>query len=230
MLNMFEIKDLNNSIILSDFDGTITTFDTNDRLFDIIGNEETEKIEKQFLNGEISMETAANSQFKKIKLDEETYIDYILNNIEIQPGFMKFYENIKKHHIDFVIVSGGFSNGIEPFLKKHEISDIDIYANELIFKEDKVKVKFYDDSCGIEDFNCSCDFKPCGNCKVKFYDRYKKDYEKVIFIGDGLTDVGISEKADIIFAKDSLADYCNEEDIEFNEWEDFYDINKFFFH
>lgn len=226
---MFKIEDLNNSIILSDFDGTITTFDTNYRLFNIIGNEKTKEISKELLKGNLSMKTAARSQFENLELGKKAYIDYILNEIEIQPGFIKFYENTEKYNVDFAIVSGGFLNGIEVFLEKYGITDIKIYANELVFKGNKVGVKFYDDIHGYEEKDCSCAFKPSGNCKVKFYNEYKKDYDKIIFIGDGSTDLGIAEKADILFAKDSLADYCNKKNIEFIKWKDFHDINKMIF-
>ena len=48
--------------------------------------------------------------------------------------------------------------------------------------------------------------------------------EKIIVIGDSLTDLNASKFADIVFARDALCNYLKEENIQFIEWEDFNDI------
>lgn len=49
---MLEIKDLNDVAILVDFDGTITTEDTNDILVSKYGNEKVKEVDEKYNNGD----------------------------------------------------------------------------------------------------------------------------------------------------------------------------------
>ncbi len=217
-------KDLRDIAILVDFDGTITEVDTNIKLINTFAKEEHEKVRKLHSEGKMDLLSSIRLQYEYIKLTEDEYVDFILNEIDITKGFVGFYNNIEKHNIPFAIISGGFENGIKPFLKKYEINNVDIFANKFIFNGRDIEVEFYD-----EEYKCEYNIEPCGNCKIKHYDDYKKDNEQVIFIGDGWTDRCVAHKSDIIFAKDELLDYCKENNIECIPWEDFNDINEILF-
>ena len=212
---------LDNTAILIDFDGTITKRDTNDLL-----------VEKQFntqIRNVIRNKRESNfidffgSLFNEIKITEEKYLEFILNEIELTKGFLEFYKKAKSYNIPIAVISGGFENGIKPFLNKHRIDEVDILANRLIFNGDNVKIDFYHNTA-----DC-CDIGYCGNCKVLHYERYKKDNDKVIFIGDGITDRAVANKADIVFAKDGLLKYCKDNNIDCIPWENFDDISKLIF-
>lgn len=215
---------MDNIAILIDFDGTITTSDTNDELISRYGNENALELEMMHARGELNYPELMNMLFKDLNIEEERYKNFILTEIQIEKGFVEFYDNIKLNHIPTAIVSGGFYNDIIPFLKKFDIDDIHIYANTLIFHKDNIKIEFYDD---IKRF--CCHNGPCGNCKIQHYHRYKEQYGKVVFIGDGTTDQYVAEIADIVFAKGHLLKYCIENNIEHIPWNNFNDINEFIF-
>ena len=220
---MIETNDLNQVAILVDFDGTITTEDTNDKLIDLHMNDTIKNLWNDYRNKKISLLNLMELEFKEVKITEEEYIDFILKEFHMTEGFLEFYKNIVKNDIPFAVVSGGFDNGIKPFLAKHGVHNVDIYANSFVFNDD-ITVKFYDDE------NPDCHGGgPWGNCKVKHYRNYKKKKEIVIFIGDGTTDKCISEVADIVFAKDDLLDYCRKKGLDCIPWENFNDINKLIF-
>lgn len=216
--------DFNEIAILVDFDGTITTKDTNNLLVEVYGNETTDRLKKEFREGKLNFPEYFQGEMSQLRLTEDEYINFLLEKVEISPGFLEFYEKIKEKGIRIGIISGGFKNGIIPFLKKHGIEDIEIFSNKLIFDRDMPHIEFLDG----QDFKC-CDKGPCGNCKIKHYNRYKKDSEKVIFIGDGTTDMPVAEVADVVFAKDSLAKYLDQKGIDYIFYEDFRDINKVIF-
>ena len=91
------LKDNKNTIVLCDFDGTITTEDTNIKLFDKIGNKDLiQEYREKYYNGEIDLRTLADIQFGSIKLSKEEYLEYILNEIKLQKGFKNFYTGLKK--------------------------------------------------------------------------------------------------------------------------------------
>lgn len=223
---METIKDLSNAIVLSDFDGTITTFDTNIRLFDKYGEEEyISKLRNQYYSGEIDLKTLSRLEFKSINMTEEAYLDYIFTDVKLQKGFKRFYANLQNNNIPFAIVSGGFINGIKPFMEKHGFKDIPIYANRLIFNDGDIEVEFYDEKY----LSHVIDKEDYIDCKVEILNKYRGKYNKIIFLGDGSTDKNVAKEADILFAKDYLEKYCIENGIDYISWKDFNDISRYLF-
>ncbi len=221
---MIKNIDFENIAILLDFDGTITTEDTNDKMVEKYGNENTIKIRKKFREGKSTFPEYFQEEISELRLTEDQYIDFLLKEIEISPGFLDFYKQAKEKSIRLGVISGGFRNGIIPFLRKYGIEDVEIFANELIFDDNRPHIEFLDS----EYLKC-CDKGPCGNCKIGHFNRYKRDGKKVMFVGDGTTDMPVAEVADLVFAKDSLAKYLDKRDIDYINYEDFRDINKFIF-
>ncbi|HLR20397.1 MAG TPA: MtnX-like HAD-IB family phosphatase [Tissierellaceae bacterium] len=222
---MSKIKELSNVIILSDFDGTVTTFDTNIRLYEIYGNKEMiAKNREKYHRGEIDLRALYNENFSGLGITKEEYLDYMLREIKLQKGFKTFYNNLKKNNIPFQIVSGGFMTGIEPFLAKHNLEEITVHANRLIFNNRNIKVEHYED----KHFPHLINKDDYVDFKLQVLRNYKKVYDKVIFLGDGTTDINVANSSDYLFAKDYLKEYCIENDIDYIDWEDFYDVNKWF--
>ena len=134
------------TIVLCDYDGTITTFDTNMRLFDKYGDKKLMgEIKNRYYSDKVNIKTLANLQFSSLKMTEDEYLDYIHGDVKLQDGFNTFYNSLKEANIPLAIVSGGFVNGIKPLLESHGYDDIPIYANKLEFNGHDIKVKFFDE-------------------------------------------------------------------------------------
>lgn len=213
--------DLKDVAILVDFDGTITKKDTNDLLVEKYLNNRIAEISSR--EEDLKFMEFFTMLFNEMKITEGEYLEFILSEVELADGFHEFYKKVSLHNIPMAVLSGGFQNGIVPFLNKYGIEDLDVYANKLDFNGKDIKIEYYHD---LE--NC-CDIGSCGNCKVLHYQRYKKHKDKVIFIGDGITDRSVASKADMVFAKDGLLDYCNKHNIACIAWNDFDDISKMIF-
>ena len=216
--------DLKDIAILVDFDGTITREDTNDKLVDYFWNKDIEKFLMENNERDMKYVDFMDELFSNIKITEEEYLDFILNEIEITDGFLEFYKKIEEHNIPIAIISGGFDNGIVPFLKKRGIEGIQIYANHLNFNGEDITVDYFHN----RDPKC-CHIGFCGNCKITHVEEFREKYKKVLFIGDGITDEPIANRADIVFAKDGLLKYCKEHDLDCISWEDFFDVEKIIF-
>ncbi|MFB3883930.1 MAG: hypothetical protein ACE144_01805 [Thermodesulfobacteriota bacterium] len=65
----------------------------------------------------------------------------------------------------------------------------------------------------------------CGSCKKRLVRIHREAYDSiiviVIVIGNGASDRCAARKADFVFAKDSLYDYCVDQDIPCHERFDF---------
>lgn len=215
---------LNNTVILIDFDGTITSEDTNDKLVEVFSNEDVERFMKENDEREMTYIQYMDKLFSKLKITEDEYLRFILNEIEISRGFTEFYEKAKNKNIPIAIISGGFSNGIIPFLKKHGINDAEIYANNLNFQGNNIYLDFHHNRAS----KC-CHIGYCGNCKTLHVNNFRKRFANIIFIGDGITDEPVASLADTVFAKDGLMEYCKEHEIKAIPWNDFCDIENIVF-
>lgn len=211
-------------MIVIDFDGTITKQDSNALLFEVVGDEYNQEIEQRFIAGTMGTREAMEKHFANIQLTEQQYIDFILQEIEIDPGFHDFYRNMQRNNLPLAVVSGGFINAIEAVFQREGLNLPTILANKLVFSREGIKNVFYHHQP-----TCSMEFGPCGNCKADHIGRYKLDYAHVIFIGDGLTDRCGARYADTVFAKGHLASYCRENNLPYREFEDFSDLNQLFF-
>ena len=219
---MLSLKKEEKIALLVDFDGTITTTDTNDKL---VYKHRNDKI-NDLLSKELDMEYIefVDAVLDEVKITEEDYLKFILSEIGISQGFKEFYDIAIAQGLPIAIVSGGFHNGIRPFLEKFGIRDVEVYANSLNFDEDNITGTYYDG----KNKDC-CDMGPCGNCKIQHYEKLKDQGYKVIFIGDGITDQSLAREADVVFAKDGLEIFCKENQIKYIPWIDFRDINKIIF-
>lgn len=218
---MFKRVDIRELVIISDFDGTISKQDTNDLIFKTFGNSNNRYIEELYSKGKIGTREGMIEHYKEIKLQENEYNNFILQNVDIDEGFRSFYDKVNDYKIPFVIVSGGFLNCIKLLFEREKIILPQVYANQLIFKNDKIEINFFRN---IE--KCNSGFGSCGNCKLKCLEECKNMNKTVIFIGDGLTDRCIAENADLVFAKSALAQYCDEKGVSYIRYQNFNDIKQ----
>lgn len=211
-------------MIVIDFDGTITRQDSNALLVEVFGDEYNQEIEQRFIAGKMGTREAMEKHFASLNLTEQQYIDFILQEIEIDPGFHDFYRNVQRNNLPLAVVSGGYINAITAVFAREGLSLPTILANKLVFSPQGIRNVFYHQQPA-----CSMEYGPCGNCKAEHIRRYKLDQGQVIFIGDGLTDRCAARYADTVFAKGSLASFCRENNIPYRRYVDFWDLNELIF-
>ena len=130
------------------------------------------------------------------------------------------YDKTEKNNIDFYIVSDGIDYFINATLKKYGLERINVISNHGEFKNGKFEITFPNNYS-----KCKHD---AGTCKCKVLTDLKKKYNRIAYIGDGISDFCVCDKADILFAKSQLAIYCKNNNIKYNFFETFEDIIKYF--
>ena len=118
-----------NFIIYSDFDGTISNYDTLDKILtDVYSYSTYKQLENTLLSNTITYEHYL-SQFNNIHYDIHS-----LSNM-IDETFKEFYEWVQTNHIDFYIISAGFKTIIQYGLPYMDPSII--YSNDFSYNEDQ---------------------------------------------------------------------------------------------
>ncbi|MFI5322682.1 MAG: MtnX-like HAD-IB family phosphatase [Thermodesulfobacteriota bacterium] len=204
-------------VIFCDFDGTITIEDVVDKLLTLYADEHWKEIEKLWEQRKIGSEECLKMQLRCIERIRESELFRFAFDIEIDPRFPDFLNSVRKKGIDFYIVSDGFDWLIKIILLNNGIPTLPVFANHL-------KIKNYVPVPSFPFKTRECYMKS-GMCKCSIINTYKRE-RTVTYIGDGESDICAVRKADIVFAKNRLSDYCRRNAIDFIEFSDFDDITK----
>jgi 2-hydroxy-3-keto-5-methylthiopentenyl-1-phosphate phosphatase len=185
-----------NVVICCDFDGTITLTDTGKVLLSNLTDKDWQYYDNLVIKGEMGTREALIIQWGMLESTTMEEINKFVDKIEIDPTFIKFYEWIKEKGTEFLILSDGFKTYINRILKNHkiQIAEKDIKSNDMELIEGKIKLKFLTPECEHS----------CANCKYSQVKQFKDKGSKIIYIGDGLSDIfPATELADVIFAKEN---------------------------
>ena len=202
--------------ILSDFDGTITKRDGLYTFIEKYAKGDWQKIEQDWTSGKISSKECLVEEFNLVPdLSEKLICDFI-KTLEIDNNFVDFYKSIKEKNIDFYIISDGIDYFIEKILSKYGLLNLNVISNHGEFVNNDFILTFPNDN-----INC---VNNAGTCKCSVLNNLKKHYKQIYYIGDGVSDYCVAGKADVLYAKTRLAEYCQENSINYLEYTNFNDI------
>jgi 2-hydroxy-3-keto-5-methylthiopentenyl-1-phosphate phosphatase len=199
------------TILLSDFDGTISNVDTGAFALSKFSTGDWEIIEKQFESSQITFEDCLRKEYAMLKVPWNRIIEVVDEAASLRPHFVEVINYCEAHGVRFIIVSGGLDFCIDYLLKKNRIA-VEVIAPKSYHSPHGIQLQFptmHDTS--------SISFK---DDLVKHYRRL--DF-KVIFVGDGYADYYALKEADVRFAvKDSVsARMCHANGITCEEMSDF---------
>ncbi|KAJ3018724.1 UNVERIFIED_CONTAM: hypothetical protein HDU68_011006 [Siphonaria sp. JEL0065] len=216
-------------VVFCDFDGTITTQDTGNVIIDAcIGTEERQRLDDQILDGTKSFTEANNEMWKGVtfKTFEDAIAVCTANNVSHDPGFKRFHTILSKHNVSLKVVSAGLFPIVQLYLKDY--TNVEIFANTctITTTDEGIPVwtiNYVDDSPSGHDKGA-----PIRKLKQEYKEKGLTDEErpKILFIGDGVSDLTAARDADFVFAKHGkdLETYVKREGIEAVVWDDFHFI------
>ncbi len=196
-------------VIYSDFDGTITLRDSCDDFFRRFGDFDAHITE--LASGNIAVKEYYNRVCSTLpeELSEED-IEQFASECETDPYFTNFVKFCESNSLPLTIITDGFDRYILPILKRLQVN-VTVKCNLLPGK----KPVFL----GATE-SCDCF---CASCKRNSMLNVS-DETIIVYIGDGISDYCAVEYADIVFAKEMLAAYCNENKIPHHPFRSFSDI------
>ena len=206
-------------IVVSDFDGTITKTDTLSKFLEDYAEDKWLDIENDWRDGKIGSQECLVKQFALVPNLTPKLVDEFLDTMEIDEGFFSFVKKAKHIGLPVVVLSDGLDYFINKILEKNKIDFVNVITNHAYFDDrGKFIIEFPNDSR-----HCTND---AGTCKCKIVNSLKKMYKKVVYIGDGASDFCVSKLPDVVFAKFGLAEYCRENELEYEEYSNYHDVLK----
>jgi len=161
--------------------------------------EDWEEIDRSYSTGEIGSRAAYRRIATLFRANRSQVLDFVLRRERLDPFFPEFLNFCRGRKIDVKIVSDGLDIYIEAILRKYNL-DVEFYSNHLIFLGN-----------GRIDFDfplASQECGRCGTCKRFLIERFRTDYDRIIYVGDSYSDVCAARVADQVFAKTILYEKC----------------------
>lgn len=206
--------------IFSDFDGTITLYDTWIEMGERFIHDKLKWAEviKSFEEQKIGARECFLKECSLIVDFDLVEFNRIIDSQRLDPMFLQFVEFCRVRNLPLMILSEGMDYYISRILKNNGLN-IPFYANRIVFSADMKSI-------GLEFPNSDSDCTKCGTSKRNILMNNTADDEISVFIGDGFSDACAVNYADIVFAKKSLASYCWKNNITYYEYQTFGDVKK----
>ena len=209
------------SIFLIDFDITISNKDSTDVLLETHQPEFKQELRKRYRAGEYSIREFIKYGLGSLNITKEQYIQTLQENVTIDETFIDFV----KSGAEFKIVSAGAKLNVQGTLSKYGINlpDSEVISNDLKFNgTDKNQITVENPFLDKEGYY--------GVDKKEAVENYKKKGYTTYFVGDGPSDYKALEVADFAFVRKGTraVKFCEENGIEFFEFEDFDEILEYF--
>ncbi|KAF9058370.1 HAD-like domain-containing protein [Rhodocollybia butyracea] len=201
-------------VVLSDWDGTITTYDSNDYMTDNLGfgRERRRELNIDILEDRITFRDAFREMLASVVAKGYSFEeckDILRKNIKLDPGFKEFYAWCKANDIPVIIVSSGMTPTIRAVLTnlvgEDSANEIEIISNDVDINPDgtwEIKFRHPTSGFGHDKSQAILPYRDLANPPTLF------------FFGDGVSDMSAAKHADVLFVKEKdygendLAAYC----------------------
>jgi len=199
-----------------DFDGTITEQDASFFLLDAFAQGHWRRLLTEYKEHRITVSEFNSRAFAMVKADEETLLTTVRGNVKIRDGFHELVSYCSKREFRFVIVSNGLDFYIRAILEEIGLPNMEVYAAQAWFHPKGMKVRYVG---------------PDGNqlsdgLKEAYIKLFLKQGYRVIYAGNGDSDIYPAKYAHQVFATGDLLDYYRHNDLEFQPFDDLTDIIK----
>lgn len=176
-------------VILTDFDETVTTADIGTLIWEQLTPPSAETLRLLEADAIGSRLAYLDSTARINPADGAA----MAQRVPIDPHFHAFESWTREVGIPLAVVSDGFTFYIDPVLRREGLSHLPVFANEWVAPGE----------LAWPNANPACDW--CGCCKAGVVRRLKESGSKVIYLGDGVSDLYAVGFADYVFAKGRLA-------------------------
>ncbi len=202
------------TLVQCDFDGTVTEEDTSFFLLDAFAQGDWRRLLREYKERKISVGEFNTKAFAMVKDDKPTLLEALKGKVKVRTGLHELVNYCLKKGFRFVIVSNGLDFYIKAVLKGLGLENIEVHAAQASFHPEGMKVQYVG---------------PDGErLKDGFKEAYIKSFLKlgyrVIYMGNGDSDVAPVKYAHHAFATGELLAYCRENNLKYKPFENLIDV------
>jgi 2-hydroxy-3-keto-5-methylthiopentenyl-1-phosphate phosphatase len=199
-------------VVFCDFDGTITAQETFVAILKQFTPELAADLIPKMYRLELTLREGVLHMLEAMPSSAYTEILEFAASQPLRSGLLELLDFLQVQAVPFVVITGGLKGMVEAaipeFLPKiYAVHGADIDTTGACFKVTSPAL-------GETELVS----------KVDIMKRYPA--EQTIAIGDSVTDLKMAMAADVVFARDRLAEYLSDRNVAYHPWEDFHDIQK----
>lgn len=204
-------------LIAVDFDGTITLRDTLHVIVDAHGRRGAwDELQPDLRSGRITVEQAMQQQFSTVTASHDEVAALIRSDVGVREGFTDLVAHAADEGHRLVVMSAGFRSVIDLVLGDIGLGHLEVVANDAVFSAEGCQLVWGPDR---GDVCVLCDRR----CK-RHAIRMRHRGEAIVYVGDGISDRCASQMADVVFARDDLAEHLSGCGVAFTPYEDFHEV------
>jgi 2-hydroxy-3-keto-5-methylthiopentenyl-1-phosphate phosphatase len=202
------------TLVQCDFDGTVTEEDASFFLLDAFARGDWRRLLRDYREHRISVGEFNTRAFAMVKADRHTLLEALKGEVKVRAGFHKLVNYCLKRGFRLVIVSNGLDFYIRAVLKDLGLGNIEMHAAQASFHPEGMEVQYVGpDGKRLED---------------GFKEAYTQSFltlgYRVIYVGNGDSDIAPAKYAHYVFATGDLLAYCRENNLKYKPFETFMDV------
>ena len=203
--------------IILDFDKTLTTTDIGESIVEHFGSPGWEHGIDRFRSGEYGIREIWEYEISHLRIERiPEMTSYSLEIAKLRSGLPELLEYAETSEMPVEVASNGMDFYVHAILAANGMGNLRSAAPGIAEGPDgRPKLAFAGD-------HTQC--LRTGLCKCDRVWAHRRTGRKVIYIGDGISDLCVAEQADVVFARDSLARHCDRSGIPFTPFEDFFQV------
>lgn len=197
-------------IVFCDFDGTITVEETFVAVLKKFAPELATQLLPEMYTRRVTLREGVRKILESIPSSRYPEILEFTQPQQTRPGFLELLDFLEFQEAPLVVVSGGLRGMVEVVLGELAQRVSAIHAVDVDTSGTLLKVR--------SDYEGETELV----AKVQVMAKYEVD-EKIA-IGDSITDFNMGLQADIVFARNGLAKYLDEQQKTYIPWNDFWEV------
>ena len=202
------------TLVQCDFDGTVTEEDASFFILDAFAQGDWRRLLREYKEHRISVGEFNTKAFAMVKDDKPTLLEALKGKVKVRTGLHELVNYCLKKGFRFVIVSNGLDFYIKAVLKDMGLENIEVHAAQASFHPEGMKVQYVGpDGETLED-----------GFKEAYIKSFLKLGYRVIYMGNGDSDVAPVKYAHHVFATGELLAYCRENNLKYKPFENFIDV------
>lgn len=201
--------------MVTDFDGTAAAHDVQQEILDALADRDAWRaVNREWSEGRMTTAERARRQWALIRGGESEVLR-VLDGEQLDPGFPAFARWCAERGYPIYIVSDGFDLYIRPLLLRAALGALTVIANRLRYVDGAPEMDFLHQRSPDQYY---------GNDKTYVIEGLRQEGSLIVYFGDGFSDRAAAHAADVLYAKDTLAAYCDEVGLQYRRFSTFDDV------
>lgn len=204
------------TLVQCDFDGTITREDVSLMILEAFADGNWRRRLKDYETGEISVGRFNTEAFAMVKANKGILLEAVRDRIKIRAGFSEMVDCCRRKGFRFVIVSNGLDFYIEEVMKNMGMGDIEVFAAKTHFHPEGLEVHYIGPDGSYLD----------SNFKGSYVNSFLGDGYRIIYVGNGSSDLAPAKECHHIFATGTLVTRCRQANLACTSFTDFREVTR----